>query len=296
MPIVALEAPVRSLLAGKNHRFGQVWTITREDQRVFRFTDHSVPIELDDGVYVPMGGVDGSARERQEGLSEGNQEIRGVISSDAILEEDLVAGRFRRAEVRIRLVDWRFPFAGTFADEAYWIESTEWDGVRWRAQMVDVARWLRANVGQLVTRNCANDLGDAFGLAVSGCKFDLASASYSPVVVATVTDERLVFRADALDVPGGLGDDWFNEGLVVWITGDNAGLRSQIRDYEDANRAITLHLKTPFPIAVADVFELQPGCNKLFGGDCLTKYSQRVNFRGSPFQPNTDDTLKTPSR
>lgn len=89
-------------------------------------------------------------------------------------------------------------------------------------------------------------------------------------------------------------DDWYNEGQVFWLTGENAGRAMEIKDWDAATRTLTLNLKMPRAIAAEDRFDVYPGCLKRFTEDCVGKYANGVNFIGEPTVPGTDQLLRFP--
>ncbi len=72
--------------------------------------------------YQPEGGLAAGALVQGTGLAVDNAEALGVLSSAAISEADLEAGRWDGAEVKVWLVNWAKPgerrvlFAGTLGE------------------------------------------------------------------------------------------------------------------------------------------------------------------------------------
>ena len=97
------------------------WRVVRRDGVSLGFTDHDLPIEFDGTRFEPDTGMTATTIAQSTGLSIDNSEAIGALRSDAISEEDLLAGRFDGAEVTAWLVNWTNPaerkvqFRGTVA-------------------------------------------------------------------------------------------------------------------------------------------------------------------------------------
>lgn len=281
------EKDISGFLGQRTHRHCTCWEIRRTDGAVLRFTDHSTQLPIGSKIFSPSGGFDASARRRESRLRDTNVEIRGAINSDRITIEDLLAERYRGAEVVEFTVDWRYPWAGRFDEHRWWIGNVVFDGEAWTAQLEGISRWLRQHAGKVYTRDCSAYFGSV------GCGVPVFGLTYPAVAVATVTDRR-TFELDAAAIPATLGDDWFNFGVVRFRSGLNAGLIAEVKDYVEVGRAVTLQLKLPFDIAVGDRVDIEPGCD-LLSTTCSGKYKNLLNYQGwFLFGPGTDKTLQTP--
>lgn len=110
--------------------------------------------------------------------------------------------------------------------------------------------------------------------------------------VATVTDNRIfsITVDEDRDVSG-----WFDQGLVTWVTGNNAGLSMDVKTWTKTGADagdVVLFLKMPFDVQVGDDLLIHPGCLKRRDEDCLTKFENVVNFRGEPDLPGRDEALR----
>lgn len=109
--------------------------------------------------------------------------------------------------------------------------------------------------------------------------------------VASVTNNRnftVTFgEADARAV-----DDWFNQGVVIWETGNNAGLGGEVVDWDQSESRIKTYLEAPFAPQVGDTLRVYPGCNKIAlsadGGHCQGKFL----MSGSRFFPEARGNLR----
>jgi uncharacterized phage protein (TIGR02218 family) len=104
--------------------------------------------------------------------------------------------------------------------------------------------------------------------------------------------DRMAFRVDAA-VTGtptrsgfgsGLGQaaGYFEQGVVLFTTGANAGVQRTVRSF--GGGAFTFALPFPSDIAAGDTFMATPGCDGTMA-TCSTRYSNLIRFRGQPFIP-----------
>lgn len=110
--------------------------------------------------------------------------------------------------------------------------------------------------------------------------------------VESVTDDA-VFAAVGIPEVAGKADGWFDEGLVRWLTGLNAGTAMEVKTWVQLTKTFTLFLPMPFAIEVGDTFEVTPGCDKRLSV-CKAKFSNVVNFQGFPHVPGNDQFLRFP--
>lgn len=282
---VTLTAQLSSLLSHKLFFYATCWKINRTDGVTLRFTDHNENLTVDGDLHITAGGFVASARQKQIGMGVQNLEARGFISSDAIVNDDLRAGRYREARITEKLVDWRVPWMGTLLSRRFWISEVTWTGIHWEAQLEGITRWLRSETGDVVQRLCEWDLGDA------RCRVDLLSITVSGRTVTAVSSSapRTLFDSTL----AGANNFWTG-GLLTWTSGLNDGLKFEISAYDAGGGQTRLHLETPFEIQIGDTFSAYPGCNKK-KSTCLDKFNNLDNFGGYNLIPGTDKMIKTPS-
>jgi uncharacterized phage protein (TIGR02218 family) len=269
--------------------------IRRMDGEVLRFTDHNGTITYNGFDYIPTGGGSLTATRKNWGLDDAGADFIGVISSEAITYEDLYAGRYREAKVTTTTLEWRYPWAGKFLKSVHWVMETKFDGEQWTANMSTISGWLRFNVGDVHGRTCELTLYEP-ACGVSPGEYALGSSSMQ--VASIVTPRRIFTTADQSNSQS---DGYFDGGHVIWITGPNEGVKSQIKVYTEsiptAAVQIELELETPFDITTNDHFGAWAGCNKIgVLGDCKLKFNNMLNFRGYETMPGTDRMVRTPTR
>lgn len=274
---------LRALMVGGKHCWCTLWIIERTDGVILRFTDHDQTLTLDGEEFTPSGSsVSATARQHIEGVEPQNLDIRGAVTSDSISNDDLRAGLYRQAKVTELLVDWRYPWAGTFVQNVYYIEETTFSDTAWVARLAGLSVRLRPNVGRKVTRSCSFVFGDS-----ATCGFDVSTVTVTGRTVSSIVTDGREFGSDVTGADG-----LYDKGVMRWTTGDNAGLKGFVKSFLNPGGLINLQLKTVFPIQVGDTFSIERSCDKL---DTTCKaYGNFLRFGGFPSIPGNDRLIEVP--
>ncbi len=261
------------------------WALTRRDGVELGFTDHDGPLNFDGIDFKADAGMTALALQQTTGLSVDNTEAIGALSSAAIREEDIDAGRYDGAEIRSWLVNWadvsqrQLQFRGSIG------ELRRRDGA-FEAELRGLTEALNRPLGKVYQKPCGAVLGDA------ACGFDLGTVGYFELRVVEVVENRQVFRFTTL---GGIPDGWFKHGRMAMLGGTAQGLIGLIkRDVMDgADRVIELWQPFRANVVAGDQLRLEAGCDKRMG-TCRKKFNNIVNFQGFPDLPGDDWSIATP--
>lgn len=279
------SAQLAAHLAGPVTTLATCWEITRRDGQIFRFTDHDRDIEVAGALYAARFGHARSAIASDASMAVDNLDVEGIIDAESLRAEELRAGLFDHAGVRIFLVNWAAPGMGILRLRRGWLgEVVLTDTGQFRTELRGLTQALQQQIGALYTPECRADLGDA------RCKVDLAALTVTGSVTAVAA--RSVFLC-AISDPDPQPDGWYDGGLLTWSSGANAGLSLEVQHWEAGQGRITLYLPPGYPIAPADSFSLAPGCDKRFA-TCKAKFSNTLNFRGEPHVPGLDALMSYP--
>jgi uncharacterized phage protein (TIGR02218 family) len=255
------------------------WTVKRRDGLVLGFTDHDAPLTLDGVIHDPQTGFNASAAESALGLQTQTMDLDGALSSQRISADDLMAGKYDRATVETWLVNWSDPQARTLLRTAV-IGRIDMSGNAYKVELQSLAEAMDRRRGRLVRRRCDAELGD------TRCGKDVSGAAWRGT--GTVADARGAadFTATGL---AAFAAQWFEQGVIEWQSGDNAGLTSQVAAHEAEGPAarFALWLPMPKPIRAGDLFTVTAGCDKRFA-TCKQKFSNSLNFQGFPHLPGND--------
>jgi uncharacterized phage protein (TIGR02218 family) len=253
-----------------------------------RFTDHNQDIVFEGNTFLSAGGFDASARETVDGLKDQSLSVKGVITSTAITEADIRAGRYQEAEVTEETVDWRWPWAGALQTQTYYIRDIKWNSDVWEAELTSLTSRLRSPVGRTYQKTCQWRLGEG-QCGHSGDGVVLADFTDTGSVTVINTQKR-VFESGLTVEP----DNWYKYGLLTWTSGDNTGLAFEVRASRQTAGKMYLHISTPFDIQVGDGFNVYAGCDRK-DATCISKFNNIVNNGAFAKMPLTDEMIRVPN-
>ena len=273
-------------LAGGVATLCRAWGVWRRDGVVLGFTDHDRDLNFEGIVFRAGTGMTARALMQTTGFAVDNSEAVGALSSSAVTEADLLAGRYDAAEVRCWLVNWSdvgqrlLQFRGTVGEIVR-------SGGAFRAELRGLTEVLNQPQGRVYQRDCAAILGDA------QCRFDLNRAGFSVELAVGTQSEGRVFAFGGLT---GFAAGWFEKGRVRLLDGDARGVMGLIKAdrIEDGQRVIELWDRIGPPVAAGDRIRLEAGCDRQ-AATCQSKFNNFQNFRGFPHIPGEDWLLSYPT-
>lgn len=105
--------------------------------------------------------------------------------------------------------------------------------------------------------------------------------------VSAVVD-RANFTATGISIEA----DWWNYGVLEWLTGDNGGLKSEVKD-DSGTGVLKLFLPAAHLPVIGDTFFVKVGCDKL-RDICRGKFDNIHNRRAEDYVPGADVALDYP--
>lgn len=259
------------------------WRLTRNDGAVFGFTDHDRPLTYDGTTFEPESGFTASEIRSGSDLSVDAQEAEGVLTSTTITETDILDGRWDNATVEIWRVNWADTASRALLRRGA-IGQVRRGRLHFVAEMRSLAHVLGQTVGRTFQASCDAALGDArCGVVLNGLTNKETGA------VVTLAGDR-AFTTSGLS---GFTDGWFTLGTLAWLTGANAGRKTEVLTHAVSGVDVTITLlEAPvLQIAVSDTFDIFAGCDKRFE-TCQTKFANAVSFRGFPHIPGQDVVIR----
>lgn len=255
------------------------WRLQRRDGVCLGFTTHDRDLLIDGLIYRAAPGLVPSAISATDGFETDRLDINGALTSDAINEEDLGAGRWDGAAVSLFAVDWRRPGEARLPLAQGELGGVSMKGRGFEAELRGLAALLDRPVVEQTSPECRAELGDR------RCRVDIAGRIRVTRIVAVPSDDRLEV-ADAAD-----GVNAHGYGRVRWLGGRNAGLAYDVRSSSGA----VLRLREPpfAPAAIGDLIEIAEGCDKSFE-TCTRRFGNGLNFRGEPHLPGMDLLTRYP--
>jgi uncharacterized phage protein (TIGR02218 family) len=280
MRSLALELSAR--LASGATTFAHVWRLVRRDGAVYVFTDHDEPLVFDGLTAEPMAALKSGAIEKSLDLAVDTASLSGVLSSQALNEDELARGLWDGARIDIYRADWTAPslrihlFSGRLGEVRRGASAFE-------AELRGVQAMLNVPVGRVFSRYCDADLGDA------RCGMNTEVAAFRGTGVVAAVLSAASFRASGL---AAFASGWFARGRLVW----GAGGESQISAHGLVGDEAVVELLDATPnIAVGAAFVIYAGCDKRIE-TCREKFANALNFRGFPHMPGNDALLAGPAQ
>lgn len=247
------------------------WRIERGDGVAIGLTTHDRDLTIDGLAHRAAPGMTPSAIERSAGLEADTMDVGGALSSAAIGEADLLAGRWDGARVRLFAVDWES--GATIADLGEGrIGAVELGEDGFTAELAGASAALAQPVVEETSAECRAELGDR------RCRVALGGRRRFALVTGVV--ERVVTLDAREPVPGA-----YAGGRLRWFGGANGGLEQAV----DASTGAQVTLRGPpaFAVVPGALVEVIEGCDKSLA-TCAGRFGNAANFRGEPHLPGID--------
>ncbi len=272
-------------LASGCTRLCTCWRVTRGDGMVLGFTDHDRALVFESVSHEPETGLDQSAAVAHAGLQVGGLDVTGAFSSAQITEADLEAGLYDNARVEAWLVNWS-DVAERHLMRIGSIGEVRRADQQFTAEIRSLSHALDQERGRIFRLTCDADLGDA------RCGVDLESADWTASATVTATDG---VRSVTASVPGDRPTGFFDQGVLAFTSGANAGRKSEVLRHVRDSHGDHIALWQPMAetIDVGDGFDVSAGCDKHFP-TCRDRFANVANFRGFPHIPGNDFALSYP--
>jgi uncharacterized phage protein (TIGR02218 family) len=149
-------------IAGEVTTLATCWKITRTDGTVMRYTDHDVDLIVSGDTYLAMQGFNPTAVQNDSSFSVDNVEIAAVFNEDAITAEDIRAGKYDYADVRLFVVNWADTTMGIIKIRRGWLgECMLTPEGYFKTELRGLTQAIQQNIGEFYSVACRADLGDA---------------------------------------------------------------------------------------------------------------------------------------
>ncbi|QFT64045.1 DUF2163 domain-containing protein [Roseivivax sp. THAF30] len=262
------------------------WEVIRTDGVRLGFTDHDLDLVFDGLTFRAESGLTARALEQGTGLAVDNSEAMGALSSAAISDADIEAGRYDGAEVVAWLVNWQDVAARQILFRGHIGEIQRGKGA-FRAELRGLSDLLNRPIGRIFQRPCTAVLGDRT------CGVDLSAPGlFWDGTALAVVEARQFSLPELTGVPEG----WFSRGRLDVLSGSGAGLSGWIkRDaITEAGREISLWEPLRAEIAPGDALRVTAGCDKRME-TCKGKFDNLLNYQGFLDIPGDDWLIVHPA-
>jgi len=252
------------------------WRIERRDGVTIGLTAHDRDLEIGGLVYRAAPGMTPSAIVRSAQLDADSMDVTGALTSAAISEADLLAGRWDGARVALFATDWAAPGEQVALGEGT-IGGVETRGGMLTAELRGIAAALERPVVEETSPACRAELGDR------RCRVAMAGRRRFARVTAVADAVLTLDTAEP-------GANAYGGGMLRWIGGANSGLEDAVA--RSGARAVTLRRPPRFD-GVGALVELIEGCDKRIA-TCSARFGNAANFRGEPYLPGIDLLTRYP--
>ena len=262
-----------TLIAAYKSECSQIATcslITRSDGTKIGATDSDTKIIIDGITYSAELGIRPAQLSKSNDLKVDNTSANSTYSVDdeGVTEQDLRNGLYDNARFQIFQVNLEdLPTALTNSPRKH---NLMFDGYigrviksdrQWTFECASKVYKLGQKTGEVTSQSCRYTLGD------SRCTKNLTAFTNSHTVTAVAS--RNLFTANSPQADG-----YYAGGVVIWLTGNNAGFKSEPFTYTNGQFFID---KAPYAIQIGDTFTGIIGCNKDID-TCRDVFNNVINF------------------
>lgn len=275
-----LAANYLTHIAGSETTLAYALKITRTDGQVFGFTSHDSDVTISSVLYEAAQGLDVTSVVTSAGLGVDNLELTTIDDGTLFTHAQVIGGLWQGAAFLVFRYNWVTPADGTEPLLAGTIGNVTLRNGQVVAELRGLQQYLQQSVGSVSSKTCRARLGDS--------RCGVALASYTHTGTVTGVTDRQIFVASAMAQAA----DYFGDGVLTWTAGNNNGLEIKVKVHASGGN-FTLALPMPDDIQVGDTFSVIAGCRKRLSEDCITKFSNVLNFQGEPHRPGIDAITAT---
>ncbi len=254
------------------------WKLVLANGTVRAFTDYNENLVVDGVTYLAATGFTRSAIATSADLAVDNLDIDGMLSSEAISEEDIMAGLYDFAAIEIFKVNYTNIADGKLKLRRGWLGEVSMTSGQFVAEVRGLAQSLAQTLGDLYSPSCRAKLGDG------KCKIDIEDFMDTGTIASV--ENQQIFAVTGLSQPAG----YFSFGKLTFTSGANTGLSIEVKEYIPGRIIVVLPM--PYVIEAGDGFTVEAGCDKSFA-TCIARFNNAMNFRGEPHVPGVDKMLET---
>lgn len=276
-----INAALQNHLDSEVTTLATCWKLTRTDNMVMGFTDHDQDLVVNSVTYVASSGFTPTALASDDRMGVDAFAVEGVLDSNLIAEQDIIAGLYDFAQVNVFIVNYEDPTQGSIQLRTGWLGEVRMGRERFEAELDGLMQKLDKAVGQLYSPLCRAKLGDG------QCGINMAGYTVTGTLTG-VMDNRVFQDSSRAEAAG-----YFSAGKISFTSGNNNGLSMEVKEYT-ADGTIKLVLPMPYTVQSGDDYTMEAGCDKRFE-TCKGTFSNGINFRGEPHIPGTDKMLETSS-
>lgn len=255
------------------------WRVLRQDGVTIGLTTHDQDLWFDGILHRASPGMVPASIRKSADFEADSAEVQGAISHDAIDADDLAAGRYDGAQVRIGVVDWETGTREVLYAGSIGAVSQE-DG-SFSADLSSRKAELQRDPTPRTSPACRAEF------CGPGCNLNPAKFTREVQLAGLNPD----FNAAAFDPP--LDPAIYAGGTLRWLDGPQAGTVMGVMGSDGAN-ALVLDVPIDDAIPIGTPARAREGCDHTLD-TCASRFGNALNFRGEPYLPGNDLLTRYPS-
>jgi uncharacterized phage protein (TIGR02218 family) len=262
---------------------GYLLRITRAapDNQVFAFTSADADVTISGVLHKSAPGLDVSSIALSAGAAVDNLELTTLDDASVFTRADVLGGLWRNAAFTLQRYNFSSPSDGVETIMAGVLGEVRYMRNSLAVELRGLQQFLQQPIGSVSSKTCRARLGDSL------CTKALGPFTFAATVTSVTSNQ--VFTATALTQAA----DYFGEGILTWTSGPNINLVQKVKTHGTGG-VLTLSLPMFQTVAIGHTFSIIAGCRKRMAEDCITKFSNVLNFQGEPHLPGIDAVSKPP--
>ena len=255
--------------------------ITTKDSTVYGFTDWQTDLVVDAVTYQSIGGYTASSVKSSSEMNVDNVDLVGYFDANGLTVADIRSGARDDAAIEKFKVNPRSISDGIIKLRAGTLGRGSTGDLDYSLEVRGLFQRLQQPIGKVVTPVCRAELFDA------ECGVNPASYTFSSTITGVTS------RAKFQDTTRTEADDYFNNGVIEFTSGNNNGYSREVKDYTLSSGEIETFLPFPYDVAATDAYTIKAGCDKSLA-TCRDTFSNVVNRRAEDFVPGLDKANESP--
>ena len=260
---------------------------------VVRVSDQPLPLRMSNGsIYAANSGYEFSGIDMTADMSPPSVDLGGILDH-GITRAQLDSGLFDNARCFLFATSFLAPLEDEEPIGLLLLGKVEFGDSTYKAEIMGLEDALNQNVGDKVTAQCQSVLFDRSlgGQLIAYSRSQCTGPRSAPdgpniadyLVTGTITAVSSQYQFQ--DSSRSEADDWFGEGEIRFLTGQNVGQGAKRIKTYTAGGWIVTHEPFFYPVQPSDQYEMIPGCRKRLMEDCVGKYDNAINMKAMPHTP-----------
>lgn len=234
----------------------------------YGYTSHQEDLSIDSLIYKATPGFTCETLNSNLLSGENSFTIDFLMTEDVKVFLTWLQGLNDRTMLTLLYVDYQDLEKGAFSMRHGHMGQISFSKGQASVEIRSLMERLGQEIGELYSPDCRAHLGD------HRCKANIEPFKLSGIV-KELTPLKINIDGKSDSVP---------YKSLTWISGENKGLKSEVKNFEKDSGVLTLFLPPFGRIALGDKLIMVPGCDKTLRC-CHENYKNTLNFRGEPFIP-----------